>query len=127
MRDAGRPLVYGGLTIGALALSALAELSKEHIWFGGSLLVVPVFFDCFLQWCRLRNRERRDARVIQMIEQQHAAMLNITTALSADRSLAASIVSLRTLNYATHALSGLLVAPGLAETRIEVPNDVGPH
>ena len=113
MRHAGRPLVYGGLAIGAFALSALAELSKEHIWLGGSLLIVPVFFDCFLRWCGLRSRERRDARVIQMIEQQHAAMLDITTALSADRSLAASMVSLHTLTCATHDL--------------EIPNDVGPH
>ena len=127
MRHVGRPLIYSGLAVGVFALNTLAVLSKERIWLGGSLLIVPVLFDCFLRWRGLRNRERRDTRVIQMIEQQNAAMLDIATALSGDRSLAASMVSLHTLTCATHDLASLLAAPDGVETRIETPNPAGLH
>lgn len=122
MRHLCRPLVYGGLTFGAATLGTWGMLSKDHVWFGGSLLIVPVLFDCFLRLYGLRSKERRDARVIQMIEQQNAAMLGITTALSTDRSLAASIISLHTLNCATRDLADILATPGPISA--EATNDV---
>ena len=33
----GRSLLYGGLVFGAFACDALAKLSHDHVWFGGSL------------------------------------------------------------------------------------------
>jgi hypothetical protein len=119
----GRSLLYGGLVFGAFACDALAKLSHDHVWFGGSLFAAPVLLDSCLRWYGLRSRERRDARVVQMIEQQQAAMLAITTSLSAEQNLVASIVSLQALNNATRDLAELLAAPGLAETPNNIRSD----
>jgi hypothetical protein len=117
LRHPGRPLLYGGLLFGAGMCDTLAKLSHNQIWLGGSIFAVPVLFDCFLRWYTLRNKERRDARLIQMIEQQQAAMLGITGSLSARRTLDGSIASLEALQCATRELSKLLAASDLAETR----------
>jgi hypothetical protein len=118
----GRSLLYGGLFFGAATCDALAKLSHDQIWFGGSIFAVPALFDCFLRWYALRNREWRDTRLIQMIEQQQTAILGITGALSASKTLDASIASLEALKCATRDLAKLLATSDLAETRAGTPN-----
>lgn len=117
-------LLYGGLLFGAATCDTVAKLSHDQIWFGGSIFALPVLFDCFLRWYVLRNRERRDARLIQMIEQQQTAILRIAATLSAGQTLDASIASLEALKCAMRYLAKLLATSGLAETRAETANDM---
>ena len=116
VRQHGRSLLYGCLALGAVACGMVARLSQNHLWLGGSFFAVPLCFDCALRWYRLRIRERRDTRLFEIIEQQHAAMLSITSALSADQTPDSSIAGLHALNSSMHDLAQLLSEP-LGETQ----------
>jgi hypothetical protein len=90
-------------------MSTLIELQANRLLVA-ALVLVPVVLQGALRWYELHCRNQRDARVVDMLERQQAAMLSITADLTCDQALVGSAVSLEALASASQDLAQILMA-----------------
>ena len=90
-------------------MSALIGLQANRLLVA-ALVLVPFVLQGALRWYELHCRNRRDARVVDMLERQQAVMLSITADLTCDQALAGSAVSLQALATASQDLTQILMA-----------------
>jgi hypothetical protein len=107
------------------AMSALSGLQANRLLVVAALVLVPVVMQSILRWYELHCRDRREARVVEMLERQQAALLSIAADLAGDQALAGSAVGLQALTSATQDLTQILVASPLVSKETATRTKVG--
>jgi phosphoribosyl-dephospho-CoA transferase len=106
-------------------MSALIGLEASRLLVVAALVLVPVLMQSILRWYELRCRDRRDLRVVEMLERQQAALLSITADVTCNQALRDSAVSLQALTSATRDLTQILVASPRVDREIATPTKMG--